>query len=93
MTEDNAILVGNKPFMNYITAIVMQFATKNASEVVVKARGNLINSAVDASMVASKRFLEGKVKVKNVVINSEEVTNREGKKRNISSIEITLEKV
>ena len=39
MTEDNSIFVGQKPFMNYVTSVVMQFTTKNADEVIVKARG------------------------------------------------------
>ena len=30
MTADNSVFVGNKPFMNYVTAVVMQFTTKNA---------------------------------------------------------------
>ena len=39
MAKDNCIFVGGKPFMNYVTGIVMQFTTKNAKEVTIKARG------------------------------------------------------
>lgn len=88
--EENSIFVGNKPFMNYVTGIVMQFTTKNASEVVVKARGKFISRAVDVVEVASKRFLQGQVNVKNISINSEEFTNTEGKNVRVSTIEITL---
>lgn len=93
MTEDNQIYVGVKPFMNYVTGVVMQFTTKGASEVVVKARGKFISRAVDVSEVAAKRFLQGSVEVKNIDINSEEFTNNEGKKIRVSTIEITLVKI
>ena len=90
MAEDNVIYVGNKPFMNYVTGIVMQFTTKNADEVIVKARGKFISRAVDVAEVASKRFLEGNVEVKDIKIDSEEFENKEGKQVRVSTIEITL---
>lgn len=68
----------------------MQFTTQNANEVVVKARGKFISRAVDVAEVASKRFLEGTIEVKNIAINSEEFQNKEGRTVRVSSIEITL---
>ena len=88
---DNSIFVGNKPFMNYVTAVVMQFTTKDAKKVIVKARGKFISKAVDISEVAAKRFLDNMV-TNEVVINSEEFKNDEGKDIRVSSIEITLTK-
>ena len=88
--NDNSIFVGGKPFMNYVTGVVMQFTTKNANEVIVKARGKFISRAVDVSEVAAKRFLENQVGVKDIKIDSEEFENKEGKKVNVSTIEITL---
>ncbi len=76
--------------MNYITGVVMQFTTKNADEVIVKARGKFISRAVDVAEVAIKRFLEGQIDVKNILIDSEEFTNKEGKQVRVSTIEITL---
>ena len=90
--RDNNIFVGGKPFMNYVTGVVMQFTTKNAGEVVVKARGKFISRAVDVAEVAAKRFLEGQCEVKNIKIDSEEFENKEGKQVRVSTIEITLEK-
>ena len=89
---DNNIFVGGKPFMNYVTGVVMQFTTKNANEVIVKARGKFISRAVDVSEVAAKRFLEGSVAVKDIKIDSEEFQNKEGKQIRVSIIEITLAK-
>lgn len=92
MTEDNSIFVGGKPFMNYVTGVVMQFTTKNADEVIIKARGKFISRAVDVAEVAAKRFLEGTVAVKNINIDSEGFQNKEGRDVRVSTIEITLTK-
>lgn len=90
--EDNAIFVGDKPFMNYVTGIVMQFTTHEQEEVIVKARGKYISRAVDVAEMALKRFLEGKIKIQSIEIDSEEVRNREGKLVRVSTIDITLER-
>ena len=92
MTTDNSIFIGGKPFMNYVTGVVMQFTTKSAEEVTVKARGKFISRAVDVSEVAAKRFLNGTVEVKDITIDSEEFQNKEGKDVRVSTIEITLAK-
>ncbi len=92
MAGDNSVFVGNKPFMNYVTAVVMQFTTKDAKEVNVKARGKFISRAVDIVEVATKRFLEGQVKIKDIKIDSEEFKNKEGRDVRVSTIDITLEK-
>lgn len=92
MTEDNSIFVGGKPFMNYVTAVVMQFTTKGANEVNVKARGKFISRAVDVTEVAAKRFLNETVSVTGIKIDSEEFENREGKQVRVSTIDITLAK-
>ena len=92
MTEDSSIFIGGKPFMNYVTAVVMQFTTKNADEVIVKARGKFISRAVDVAEVATKRFLVGQVKVKEVRIDSEEFENKEGRQVRVSTIEVVIDR-
>ena len=92
MAEDNSIFVGGKPFMNYVTGVVMQFTTKNAQEVTVKARGKFISRAVDVAEVASKRFMKDQVYLKEIKIDSEEFENKEGKQVRVSIIEIVLAK-
>ncbi len=92
-SQDNIIFVGGKPFMNYVTGVVMQFTTKNASEVIISARGKFISRAVDISEVATKRFLKDQgISVKNIKIDSEEFNNKEGKQVNVSTIDIILSK-
>ncbi len=91
MTDnDNTIFVGGKPFMNYVTGVVMQFTTKNMEEVIVKARGKFISRAVDIVEVASKRFLEGQIAIKDIKIDSEEFKNDEGRQVRVSTIEVVL---
>ncbi len=93
MTEpDNSIFVGPKPFMNYVTGVVMQFTTKGATEVIVKARGKFISRAVDIALVSSKRFLQDMIEVKNIKIDSEDFQNKEGRDVRVSTIEILLGK-
>lgn len=92
MSSDNSIFVGNKPFMNYVTAVVMQFTTKNAEKVIVKGRGKFISRAVDVAEVATKRFLDEKVKIDSIDVDSESFKNNEGKDVRVSIIELTLKK-
>ncbi|MBS3137869.1 DNA-binding protein Alba [Candidatus Woesearchaeota archaeon] len=90
---DNSIFIGTKPFMNYVTSVVMQFTAKNAEEVVIKARGKFISTAVDIAEVSSKRFLEGKIRIKDIKVDSEQFQNKEGKDVRVSSIEIVMCKI
>jgi DNA-binding protein len=92
MADDNSIFIGGKPFMNYVTGVVMQFTTKSADEVIIKARGKFISRAVDVAEIATKRFLVGQTVVKEVKIDSEGFENKEGRQVRVSTIEITLAK-
>ena len=87
---DNVIYIGGKPFMSYITAVTLQFTTKNVKEVIIKARGKNISRAVDVAEVVNKRFMEGQVELKDIKIDSEEFTNKEGKQVRVSTIDISL---
>ena len=90
MTDNSTVFIGEKPFMNYVTSVVMQFTVKNAEEVTIKARGKFISRAVDVAEVASKRFLEGRIGSKDIRINSESFQNKEGRNISVSTIEILL---
>ena len=92
-SEENIILVGGKPFMNYVTGVIIQFTTKEANEVVVKSRGKFISKAVDVAEVARRKFLvELKVFIKDVKISSEEFERECGKNVSVSTLEITMAK-
>ena len=53
-TDSNVIFVGNKPPMNYVTAIMALLNSGNFNEVIIKARGNAISRAVDAAEITSQ---------------------------------------
>ena len=88
--EESVVFIGKKPFMNYVTGIVMQF-NMGAKEVSIKARGKYISRAVDVAEVVRNRFVQG-VSLKDIKINSEEFTGEDNKKVRISTIEIVLTK-
>ena len=88
--NSNIIFIGTKPFMNYVNGVAIQFNLKKSPEVIVKARGKFISRAVDVAEVTKKRLIEEKIEVKDIKIGSEEFNNNEGKKINVSTIEITL---
>ena len=90
MSDENSVFIGDKPFMNYVTSVVMQFTTKGANEVVIKARGKFISRAVDVTEVSRKRFLDNTIDVKDIKIGSEEFENKEGRNVRVSNVEITL---
>lgn len=91
MNEDNIILIGDKPFMKYVTGIVYQFIVKKNSIVILKSRGLYISRCVDVSQIALKKFLTNNIKMTNVKIDSELMLNIDKKEILVSSIEITLE--
>ena len=90
--EENVIFVGNKPPMNYVTAIIAQFNASGSNEVTLKARGGAITRAVDAAEITRNRFMND-LKVKSITIGTEALTNEEGRTSNVSSIEICLLRV
>ena len=89
--KDNIIFIGVKPFMNYVTGVVMQFQNKGQEEVIVSARGKFISKAVDVTEVARRTFLKDEdIKIKDIKISSEQFENKEGKRIFVSAIEIKL---
>ena len=83
------VFIGQKPTMTYVFQVVTQL-NSGAGPVVVKARGNAIGKAVDVAEVVRHRFLEGQVEVGPISIETERLTNREGREANVSSISIPL---
>ena len=90
--KDNIIFIGPKPFMNYVTAVMTQFQAKKEKEVIIRARGKFISWAVDIAEVSTKKWLkEDGVKIKDIKTDSEDFENKEGKRVNVSTIDIVLE--
>ena len=86
----DTVFIGKKPLMAYATAVMMHF-NGGSKQLTVKARGKSISHAVDVVEVVRRRFFQGKLSIKAVKIGSE-VLGEEGDTRNVSTIEITVEK-
>ena len=90
--NEHTVFVGGKPFMNYVTAVVMQFTVKNAERVVVRSRGKFISRAVDIAEVVRNRFLKDQISVEDIQIGSEEFKNKDGQMVKVSTLDIALSK-
>jgi DNA-binding protein len=86
----DTILIGKKPIMAYATAVMMHFQS-GAKTLTVKARGRAISTAVDVVEVTRRRFFAGKLAVKEISIGTQ-IIGEGGDSRNVSTIEIKLEK-
>ena len=90
LSSENVVLIGKKPAVNYVLAVVTQF-NSGAKNVKVRARGNSISRAVDVAEISRNRFITD-VRVDTITIGSEEIANEDGTKSKVSSIEIMLAK-
>ena len=91
MSDNNSVLIGKKPVMNYVLACITLFHS-GAKEVSVKARGKSISRAIDVVEVVRRRFLPN-VKVKKIGIGTDQLAPQvEGDAlTNVSTIEIILQ--
>jgi len=88
---DNVVLIGNKPPMSYVMAVITIF-NKGEGEVILKARGRAISTAVDVLEIIRHRFLSD-VRAEDIRIGTEGMMRKEGgKATNTSTIEIVLKK-
>jgi len=94
MSEKSGIVfIGSKPPMDYVLAVITRLSASNAKEVILKARGRAITTAVDVAEITRNRFLKD-LKVSKISIGTEEMPPREGENRArmVSTMEITLTK-
>jgi len=77
--------------MDYVLAVITRLSASNAKEVILKARGQAITTAVDVAEITRNRFLKD-LKVSKIAIGTEEMPPREGENRArmVSTMEITL---
>jgi archaea-specific DNA-binding protein len=86
----DTVFIGKKPLMAYATAVMMHL-NSGAKHLTVKARGKSISHAVDVVEVVRRRFFQGRMNIREVKIGSE-VLGEAGDTRNVSTIEITIER-
>ncbi len=99
MSKENTVLIGEKPPMSYVMAVMTQFSAGH-NEVAVKARGRKISCAVDVAEISRKRIAGTKISAVNIGTEEIKLQPRENAKgdrpqrdrMNISTIEIVLTK-
>jgi len=84
----NVIFVGNKTIMTYVNSTLTKLS--DSAFVTIKARGKRITQAVDISQFIIKRMNSVGYKISDVRISSESLLSNDGKKRNVSLLEIDL---
>ena len=85
----DTVLIGIKPVMTYVTAVMMHF-TSGSKNLTLKARGRSISRAVDVIEVARRRFYRERLKINSITIGTD-VIGEGGDTRNVSTIEIKTE--
>ncbi len=92
MAENNSVLIGKKPAMNYVLACITLFHS-GAKEVSIKARGKAISHAVDIVEIVRRRFLPD-VKIAEINIGTDQIAPQEDSNTltNVSTIEIKLQR-
>jgi len=91
--KSEIIFIGSKPPMDYVLAVVTRLSAGNAKEVILKARGQAITTAVDVAEITRNRFMKD-LRIGKISIGTEEMPPREGESRArmVSTMEITLAK-
>jgi DNA-binding protein len=89
VSRSNTVFVGRKPVLNYVLAC-LTLLKSGESEILVKARGRSISTAVDVVEVTRNRFLND-LKVVDISIGTERLTSPDrDQPTNVSSIEIKV---
>jgi len=84
---DSKIFIGKKRSMDYVLAALV--VLNESRPVKLLARGRTISHAVDVGEILKNNFLKG-ASYGEVLITTEELTNKDGTNSNVSSIEIEI---
>ena len=77
--------------MSYVLAVITHFNMPDAKDVVLKARGMSITTAVDVAEITRRRFMNT-LEIEKINIGTEELAGEEGRTRAVSFMEITLKR-
>lgn len=91
MKDANIVYIGSKPPMAYVMALITAFNITGTENVVLKARGRAISTAVDAAEIARNRYLNDIITEK-IEIGSEQMPTEDGRTRGVSTISISLKR-
>ena len=86
----DTVFIGKKPLMAYVTSTLIQLA--NLPAVNIKARGMSIGRAVDVAQIISRKTEHAGYLIGDIKIGSETLESKDGKTRNVSTIEIEVKR-
>jgi len=86
----DTIFIGKKPLMAYVTSTLIQLA--NIPTVSIKARGMSIGRAVDVAQIIVRKTEHAGFSIGDIIIDSEALESKDGKMRNVSTIEIVVKR-
>ncbi len=86
----DTVYIGKKPLMAYVTSAIIQLA--NLPAVSIKARGMSIGRAVDVAQIISRKTENAGYSVGKILIGSETLESKDGRPRNVSTIEIVVKR-
>ena len=87
-TKDT-IFIGKKPLMTYVTSAIIQLSV--LPSITIKARGLSIGLAVDVAQIIIQKT--NTFEIGNIKISSESLESPDGRKRDVSTIEIPITRV
>ncbi len=89
--QKNITFIGTKSINEYARGIATQFTHKQEKEMIIKARGNNMEKAIQVCELVKEKFSKEKpVIIKDAKIEKEKVASKEGEERLIQTIEIKL---
>ena len=89
--KENVILIGAKPFINYLKSINTLFRGKKLKDIELRARGKNIQKAVDLAESSRNKFCHDlNIVCSNVEIGTERFTSKEDANKEISVSTITI---
>jgi DNA-binding protein Alba len=89
--QKNVTFIGVRPINEYAKGIATQFTHKKEKEMIIKARGNNMEKAINVCEQVKEKFSKEKpILIKDVKIEKEKVTTEDGKNKTIQTIEIKL---
>ena len=86
--QQNVVLVGKKPVMNYVVACLTLF-NAGKETITVKARGLVISNAVDTVELLRRSFIKY-LEIQKITIGSQEFQKVNGITRTVSTIDIVI---
>jgi len=85
------IIMGTKPIMLYVSAILAKLAS--LPTVTIAGRGRRITQAIDVSQMIIKRMKDVGYEISDIRISSDLLESKDGRERPVSKIEIDIKKL